>query len=162
MGLDASQFLGAPQLAAVKVNPPGLGKTVMARTMHTQVGTGLAAVAVSALADAAVQTRLQRSAQQQRDAAAESSAPSFAKIALLAVTSGEIALIQVDARTTLKLTGVVLARMPRSEVVSFELGKTKPLLAKPLTVTFRSGERWIFEVSAACKRGARSIAAVLA
>jgi hypothetical protein len=109
-----------------------------------------------------VQSKLAKSAKEEKAAAAHSTAPAFPKIAWLALTADEIALVEVDARTTLKMTGIVLARMPRSGVVSVDVKRSKPLIASPITVGFRDGQVWIFEVPTGSKRKAKSLAAQVA
>ena len=158
MKLDATQLLGAPELAGVKVNPPGLAKATMARGTALG-GGGLLATAVQSVAMTAINSKLKNAAQADRDRAVESSAPPFRKIAWLALTTTELALLEVDARVTLRLTGTVLARAPRDTVAAIELARVKPLAPAPLTVTFTDGRVWIFEIPAPVKAKAKELIA---
>jgi hypothetical protein len=160
MGLNASELLGASEVAGVKVNPRGLGKAIMSRSMVASPAGGILGAAVQAVGSAAVQEKMGKGAAKQKAEAAASTAPAFKKIAWLAATDDDIALVEVDARTTLKFTGEVLARVPRQQVTSVELGKSKPMIAAPITVTFTDGQQWIFEVPAPSKGGAKKFAAV--
>jgi hypothetical protein len=151
MALDASEKLGTPQIAGVRVNRRGFGKSIMAR------GSGGAGGVGGVLGRAMVSVWAGKKAKTEQSEAAVSSAPPFGKIAFLVLTEGELALIDTDSRTTVKLTDV-LARVNRSEVTSIEVGKAGPMLAKPITVTFVNGQIWLLEVPAPLKRGAKKLA----
>ena len=53
----------------------------------------------------------------------------------------------------------VLARNPRTDVASAELGSGK--LALPLTITFNSGETWRFDIPRAAKKTADHVVSAL-
>jgi hypothetical protein len=152
MALDASALLGSPEIAGVKVNPRGFGKALMSRTSVGGVG------AAAGISRVIVQAFTAKKAREERAEAAHSTAPTFRQLAWLALTERDLALVGMDTRTILKLTGI-LARIPREQVVSIDVGRSAPLIASPLTVTFSDGQQWIFEVPALAKRSARKLAA---
>jgi uncharacterized spore protein YtfJ len=147
VALNASDILGSAEVAGCKVNPRGSNKGTIAKV---GVGEGLGGVAAGMIAD--------KKRKAERAEAATSAAPSFTAIAWLALTANELALVDIETKGGLKLSHV-LARVPRSEVTSVELGKAAPLISKPLTVTLANGDRWIFEVPALAKGGVREIVA---
>jgi hypothetical protein len=57
----------------------------------------------------------------------------------------------------LKLTGDVVAKVPRNEVASIELGEGK--IAAPLTIAFAGGGQWDLEVARAHRRAAERVIA---
>ncbi len=129
MALDASQVLGSPQLAAVKVN-------------HRGMAVGRAAF------DAAAATM-----QDHRGSLGPDQTPTFGRLALLAVTDGELALVGLKSALTLKVDKV-LVRVARSEVKSIELGRGVPT---PLTVLFGHGGTWRLEVPPPNKKHAEEV-----
>ena len=129
MALDASQVLGSPQLAAVKVNHRGMavGRAAFdaaAAIMHEQPGS-----------------------------LGPDQTPTFGRLALLAVTDGELALVGLKSALTLKVDKV-LVRVARSEVKSIELGRGVPT---PLTVLFGHGGTWRLEVPPPNKKHAEEV-----
>jgi len=128
MALDASQVLGSPQLAAVKVN-------------HRGMAVGRAAF------DAAAATM------HHRGSLGPDQTPTFGRLALLAVTDGELALVGLKSALTLKVDKV-LVRVARSEVKSIELGRGVPTL---LTVLFGHGGTWRLEVPPPNKKHAEEV-----
>ena len=147
MALDASQLLGSPQLAGVKVSPRGLTKSTAFGSAGLGVG-GLLGAAVSATAGG-------HAGRQQAGMAAET--PKFGRVAYLAVTSEELALIKLTGAVTFKLDQVIV-RAPRSEVASAELGRS---LAPSLTITFGDGRSWQLEVARVSKKDAESVVRAL-
>jgi len=129
MALDASQVLGSPQLAAVKVN-------------HRGMAVGRAAF------DAAAAIM-----QDHRGSLGPDQTPTFGRLALLAVTDGELALVGLKLALTLKVDKV-LVRVARSEVKSIELGRGVPT---PLTVLFGHGGTWRLEVPPPNKKHAEEV-----
>jgi hypothetical protein len=132
MALDASQVLGSPQIAGVKVNPSGMAKRVgvaIAGTLPARIVHGPSGQTTS-------------------------NAPKFGRLAYLAVTADELALVKLKSGlVTLKLEEV-LARVPRSEVASAELGSG---LAPPLAITFGSGESWQLEIPPPNRKHAQAV-----
>jgi hypothetical protein len=147
MAFDASEILGSPQLAGCRVNPRGSNKAVMSKA---GMGQGLGGAVAGAVAGKKVGA--------ERAQAAESITPTFQAIAWLALTSSELALVSIDRKRGLSLDAV-LARVPRSEVKSVELGKAPPMISKPLFITFTDGNQWVLEVPSLAKGDIKEIAA---
>jgi hypothetical protein len=150
MALDASQILGSPQVAGCKVNPRGTNKATM---RQVGMGEGLGGAITSAVAGKHVGA--------ERAQAAASETPSFEVIAWLALTASELALVSINRKKGLSLDQV-LARVPRAEVSSVELGKAAPLVSKPLIITFTNGNQWIVEVPSLAKGDVKEISASFA
>jgi len=151
MAHDASEILGSAQLAGVKVNPRGFGKSAGAN--FTGMYAGLAGAVISTVAAG-------RAKKQAAEAAAASTAPKFGRLAYLAVTADELALVELKGAVGLELNQVI-ARIPRSEVASAELGGGHTLMSPPLTVTFASGDTWLLEVPRPSKKHALEVVGVL-
>jgi hypothetical protein len=134
MALDASQVLGSPQLAAVKVNHRGMA------TRNNAIGGAIAGAAAAIMQD-------------HPGSSGPDQTPRFGRLALLAVTDGEFALVGLKSTLTLKVDKV-LVRVPRSEVKSIELGRGVPT---PLTVLFGHGGTWRLEVPPPNKKHAEEV-----
>jgi len=153
MAHDASEVLGSTQLAGVKVNPRGFGKSPGANF------SGMYAGAVGAVISA---TAAGRAKKQEAEAAAVSKAPDFGRLAYLAVTADELALVELKLKGQVGLElKQVIARIPRSELASAELGGGQTIFSPPLTITFKSGDKWLLEVPRPSKKQARQVVAVL-
>ena len=153
MAHDASEILGSAQLAGVKVNPRGFGKSTGAN--FTGMYAGLVGAAVSTVAAG-------RAKKQQAEAAALSTAPRFGRLAYLAVTADELALVELKQKGAVRLElNQVIARIPRSEVATAELGGGHTLMSPPLTVTFASGDTWLLEVPRPSKKQALEVVGIL-
>ena len=138
MAFDASELLGEPQVVGTTVNPRGFGK----RKGLQQVGlVGEAMLAAS-----------------RKSPTAET--PAFGRIAYLAVTERDVALIKIELGAVKGKLAEVLARVPRSEIASADVGGG--MLNPPVTIAFRDGGSWQFEVSRLVKKGAQSVVNVLA
>jgi hypothetical protein len=151
MAIDASALLGSPQLAGVKVNPRGLGKAVGAQASGASVGGALGA-AVSA-------ARGQRAEKERAQYASASRTPEFGRLAYLAVTDSEVALITLKSGLVTVKLDEVIARRPRGDLVSAVLGKG--VSTAPLTITLADGETWELEVPGPSKKHARGVVEVL-
>jgi hypothetical protein len=150
MAHDASQILGSPQLAGVKVNPRGYGKRQGANFSGMYVG-GVLGAAISA-------TAAGRANKKKAQADAASSAPKFGRLAYLAATAEELALIELKTKGAVHLElGETIARVPRTEVASAELGGGHTLFSPPLTVTFTNGEAWLLEVPRPSRKQAQAV-----
>jgi hypothetical protein len=79
-----------------------------------------------------------------------SATPEFPRIAFLAVTDREVALIKIGSGGLNGKLEEVLARVPRSEVASAEV--SRGALRTNLTIGFTDGGRWEFEVSPLIRR----------
>jgi hypothetical protein len=123
MAHDASQLLGAQQLAGTTVNPRGYG---------WKEGAGVAGVAIGHAAA-------------KRASENDSTTPEFPRIAFLAVTDQEIALIKIGSGGMNGKLDEVLARIPRDEIASAKV--SRGVLRTNLTISFTGGGDWEFEVS---------------
>jgi hypothetical protein len=145
MALDASQLLGSPQLAGVKVSPKGYTMRVASRNAGVGVGGALGA-AISATASTVSDDR-----QIKRKEGAD--APDFGRAAYLAVTDTEVAVIKLKGFATFKLDEVI-ERVPRSDVASAEIREG---IAPSLTIMFGNGQSWQFEFGRVSKKDARAV-----
>jgi hypothetical protein len=128
---DASSALGAPEVAGAWVNPTG-----KARRTVDAVGFG------------------------QYGASGERSAetPTFGGFGYLALSATELVLVKgKQGLVGLKLTDDVVAKVPRNEVTSIQLGEGK--ISAPLTIAFGSGRQWDLEVARAHRRAAERVVA---
>ena len=149
MALDASHVLGAQQLAGVRVNPKGFLKR------RAAAGAGMyAGGAVGAVVGAAAGARAGR---QEQELASVSETPSF-RLAYLAVTADELALIRLKTGLVGVKLAEVIERVSRSEVASGELGGG---VSPALTVGFRDGGEWLLEVPRPFKRDAEEVVRML-
>ena len=92
--------------------------------------------------------------------ASESETPKFGRLAYLAVTADELALIEVKSKVVGTYLDEVIVRVPRSELASVELDGGG-LYALPLTVTFSGGDRWELEVPKPSKKHAKEVVQTL-
>jgi hypothetical protein len=154
MAHDASEILGTAQLAGVMVSPLGAGLQTGAK--FGGAGGGLA----GAVAIAAVKRKANKETAQ---AAAGSTAPEFGRWAFLAVTDDELALIDLASKRSGRLVlGDVIARIPRAEVASGEVGSARTAFPLPLTVAFSGGDAWLLEVPRWAKKQAGKVVGLLA
>jgi hypothetical protein len=159
--LNASDLLGAPQIAGVAVNPIGWQRRAMAHTAYN--GNRLSPWIGDKLAG-------ERGAQQRRrDAAASDSTPKCGDSGYLAVTDTELALTTTEAakRGAGRQLGQLVTRVPRSTLahVEFAGGWLHPTLyvlsAAPLRITFTDGTAWAFEVNRFSRRRAKHLVRTL-
>jgi len=141
MGIDASQLLGAPQLAGVKVNPKGAARK--------QVATA----GIGGLVGAAFGMRAAK-----RQKALGTETPDFGRLGYVAVTSNEIALVKLKSGMLRVKLHEVIARVPRSEVLSAEIGRG---IAPGLTIALASGGHWRLEFPRASAKSAREVVHLL-
>ena len=133
MAIDASAVLGSPQLAGVKVNPRGYAW----RTARYQAGVLPAGIVLGG---------------QPHPGRAET--PKFGRLAYLAVTDQELALVTLRARKVMFLQArEVVERVPRSDLRTVERGRG---YVAPLTISF-SGGTWRMEIPPPSKRYARAV-----
>ena len=153
MAHDASGVLGAQQLAGVKVNPRGFGKSTARKFGGAGAGGG-AVGAVSTTITQAIATNGEKAAKQ---SVAQAVTPQFGVIAWLAVTESELALVELKRERSVGLqVHAAIARLPRSEVASTHLGRGI-LMAPPLTISFTDGTTWELEVPITQKRHAKNL-----
>jgi hypothetical protein len=148
MGLDASGVLGSQQIAGARVNPKGFAKKTI--TASGAKHAGLVGAAVTARAGYKAQ-------QEQAAAAAESETPKF-KLAYLALTADELALVRLKAGMVGTKLGEVLLRVPRADVASVEMGGG---FSSELTVTLSDGGSWLLEVPRVSKKDAEKLVSEL-
>lgn len=102
-----------------------------------------------------------RAEKKQAQMAAESVTPKFGRLAYLAVTAQEVALVEMKLKGMVGLElHDVIVRVPRSEVASAELGGGG-LFSPPLTITFTNGSTWQLEVPRPNKKQAKEVVATL-
>jgi len=157
MAIDATAILGAPQLAGVKVNPLGFGKRTAGKFGAAGAGGGVAG-AISAGVTNAIGMKAEKRA---KLAAAESRTPQFGRLAYLAVTDGELALVELvqDGMVGLRLQEVI-ERVPRSDVASAQLSRAG-IYSPPLTLGFTDGNTWRLEVPLPSRKQAKEVVRAL-
>ena len=153
MAHDASAILGSPQLAGVKVNPRGMAKKQSAPFVGMYAGVVGAVISASAGGKANKQAAKYE---------AESEAPRFGRLAWLAVTDEELALVELKLKgqVGLELKDVIV-RVARGEFASAELGGAANIFSPPLTINFKGGERWELEVPRPARKQAQRVVDVL-
>src|SRR3954451_17458665 len=130
---DASSLLGSPEIAGAWVNPSGMGKRTMNAVAYGQFGSG--------------------------SAQATSETPNFGGFGYLGVSATELLIVKGrKGLIGLKMTDDVVAKVPRGDVVSVELGEGK--ITAPLTIVF-SGGQWNLEVARAHRGAAQRVVAEL-
>jgi hypothetical protein len=157
MAIDASEVLGAPQLAGVKVNPLGFGKRTAGKFGGAGAGGGIGG-AISAGLTNAMAMRSEKKAMAPR---AQSRTPDFGRLAWLAITERDVALIELkqDGLVGLRL-GNVIERVARSDVASAELGRAG-ICSPPFTLGFTDGNRWRLEVPLPSKKHPKQVVRAL-
>jgi hypothetical protein len=147
VSFDASELLGAQQIAGTKVMSKGSSLKAGARSAGLGVGGALGGV-ISATASGVANKR-------QGDQAATPGGPPLTGNALLAVTDQEVALVKINFGGFNGKLGDVLTRMPRSQVaaVRFHGG-----YISKLDVELADGSTWNFEVPKGSGKGAKAIA----
>jgi hypothetical protein len=131
MATDASAVLAAPQVAGTFVNPKGFARQVTATVAGGVVGSTVAAATAPKQGDV----------------------PSFGRVAFVAATSGEVAIIKTKSgMLKMKLTEEVLSRRSRMEIRSVEL--KRGALLSGLMIQFHDGSAWMFDVPKANQKSA--------
>lgn len=140
---DASTALGAPEIAGAWVNRRGMAKRGMSTVAGADIGGVVGSVVASGL-----------SAKGSPQPTAET--PNFGGFGYLGVSATELVLVKGKRGLVgLKMTKDVVARVPRSDVVSIDLGEGK--IASPLTIIFGDGGHWELEVARASRRAAERV-----
>jgi hypothetical protein len=153
MAHDASEILGSPQQAGVKVNPRGMAKKGAAPFVGMYAGVVGAAISATAVGRA----NKQRASFEQ-----ESETPRFGRLAYLAVTKDEIALVELKLKGQVGLElKDVIARVSRSEFKSAEVGGAVNIFSPPLTINFKGGDSWQLEVPRPSRKQAQAVVDVL-
>jgi len=91
---------------------------------------------------------------ERRQAEIASETPKFGRVGYLAVTAHELALIKLKSSLVTFELDEVIARVPRSDVASAELGRG---LAPSLTITFGNRDSWQLEVPRPQKKQAQAV-----
>jgi len=144
MAADASQALGAPQVAGTFVSPKGLTRRMTGVAAGGVVGGVIGGMAASAASAGK----------------GYEGAPEFGTIGYVAVTADEIAIVK--GKTGLfkpKVGSDVIARSPRSDIASVELDPGA--LKAALKVQFADGGWWEFEVPKIHRKTAQQVVAAL-
>jgi hypothetical protein len=129
---DASNALGSPEVAGAWVNPSGMGKRTINAVAFGQYGTG--------------------------GSTPTAETPNFGGFGYLALSSTELAIVKGKRGLVgLKMTDDVVAKVPRTQVASVELGEGK--IVAPLTITFGDGGQWNLEVARAHRGAAQRVVA---
>ena len=144
MAHDASQLLGARQIAGAVVNRRG--NAWQHGVHHHGLVGAVAGVAMGYAAD----RHFSRYTTQ---------TPEFSRTAFLAVTDWEIALIKYGPGSRYGQPADVLARVPRFEVASATV--SPGLLRTNLTISFIDGGSWAFDVSPLIRRTVVRVAGAL-
>jgi hypothetical protein len=146
MAGQASNALGAPEIAGTLVNPKGMAKKMTAST------AGMVA------AGAAGSFAAKRLTGLPYDGAPD--VPYFGRVGYVAVTVDEVALVKTKTGLMkMKVSDEVLARAPRAEVTSAELDKGR--LLSHLKIVFANGVNWEFDVPTKEKRSAERVVEAL-
>ena len=146
MAADASQALGAPEIAGTFVNPKGMAKKMTASAAGQVVGGAAGSLAAKLTTGTAYE--------------GVHDVPSFGRVGYIAVTEGEIALVKTKTGLIkMKISDEVLARAPRTEVASAELDKG--VMLSHLKIAFTNGVAWEFDVPKQSKKTAQEVVQAL-
>ena len=146
MANDASQALGAPEVAGTLVSPRGLTKKMSMGTAGAQVGGLVGSLAASALTS--------------KTSKATPDMPSFGRSGYLAASETELILTKTTQLGWKPHTkGDALVRVSRGDVQSVDLEKGKVL--SQLKLTFADGNVWQFEIPRANRKGAEEFTTAL-
>jgi hypothetical protein len=139
MANDASQALGAPEVAGTLVSPRGLTKKMSIGTAGAQVGGLVGSLAASAMTS--------------RHSKATPEMPSFGRSGYLAASERELILTKTSQLGWMpRPKGDALVRVSRDDLQSVELDRGKVL--SRLKLTFTDGPVWEFEIPRATRKGA--------
>jgi hypothetical protein len=139
MGIDASELLGAQQIAGVKVMPRG---ATMARAMNQG---GLSVGGVIGAAGGALASGKAANA----GAATRAETPDFKGQALLALTDSDVALVKLKQGALSVKATEVIARAPREQVTGANLAGG---LVPKLSINFADGSAWSMDVPRVVKK----------
>jgi hypothetical protein len=139
MAIDASELLGARQVAGVRVMARG---ATMGRALNqggVAVG-GLIGAAGGALASGKAA---------KAGAAGRAETPDFKGAALLALTDDEVALVKLKQGAVSAKPSEVIARAPREQVTDATLANG---LVPKLSISFADGSTWSMDVPRVVKK----------
>ena len=144
---DAADVLGAPEVAGAWVNRRGKAKRTMSTVAGAEIGGAVGSVVGAGISQGSPRPTAET--------------PDFGGFAYLALSADELVLVKgKQGLVKLKMTDEVVAKVPRSDVVSIEAGEGK--IAAPLTITFSDGGQWDLEVARAHRSAAEQVVAELA
>lgn len=145
--VDASDVLGSQQVAGLWIQPRNSAKQMVGRVAGSVVGGMAGSVAGSAATG--------------EFKGAPEGTPNFGKVAFLALSGDELALIGVQKGIHLrpKLADDAVARVSKTAVAGAELGDGK--LASPLTISFTNGVTWDFEIPRARRAAGETFVAAI-
>ena len=143
MAADASNALGAPEIAGTLVNPKGLMKKSVARVAGREVAGLVGSVAAGLAA---------------RDAGVPD-VPDFGRVGYVAVSETDVAVVKTKYGWKMRPGEEVLARASRSELASAELDEGK--MVSHLRLHFINGKLWEFDIPRTDKKTARAVVAAL-
>jgi hypothetical protein len=150
--INASDLLGAPQIAGVEVSPVGYFRASEAKAAHATTGGFVPGTIRPTISE---RLGSERAAEKRRqDAAASKSTPNYGNWGYLAVTDTELALTTTEPGKggVGRRLGQLVTRVPRGTVAHVELAgdwrhPTLYILSSaPLRLTFTDGTPWAFEV----------------
>ena len=146
MASDATEALGARQVAGTFVNPRGMAKRMTASVAGQVMGGAAGAVAAAMAGDHPYD--------------GTPAVPNFGRVGFVAASEDEIALVRTKSGLLrMKITSEVLARAPRSNVTSVELDQG--LLLSKLKLVFNDGVTWEFDVPKANRKAAQELVRAL-
>jgi hypothetical protein len=164
--IDASDLLGAPQLAGVVVSPVGLFRKIESNLTVMSGGVVVPGSAGPAISDKLGGERAVE--QREADAGASAQTPDCGKWGFLSVTESELALTTTQPPKMVgRQLGELVERVPRSTIAAAELegGWGHPALymfsSAPFRVIFADGRTWVFEVSRVYRRHAKRVVSTL-
>jgi len=139
MAIDASELLGAPQIAGVKVMARG---AMMGRAMNQG---GLAAGGLIGAAGGALASGKAMKA----GIADREQTPELKGQALLALTDSEVVLVKLKQGAISAKPSEILARAPRAQVTGATLASG---LVPKLSISFSDGSAWSLDVPRVVKK----------
>jgi len=143
---DAADVLGAPEVAGAWVNRRGKAKRTMSTVAGAEIGGAVGSVVGAGISQGSPRPTAET--------------PDFGGFAYLALSADELVLVKgKQGLMKLKMTDEVVAKVPRSDVVSIEAGEGK--IAAPLTIMFSDGGQWDLEVARAHRSAAEQVVAEL-
>ena len=136
---DGSAALGAPEVAGMMVNPKGMAKKMTASVAGGVVGGAVGSLAANLKTGGAY--------------AGAPDVPSFGRVGYLTASADDIALVKTKSGAMkMKITDEVLARVPRTEIVSMELDKG--MLLSHLKIVFANDVIWELDIPKVGKKDA--------
>ena len=144
MAKDASQALGAPEVAGTLVNSKGAVKKL----------------AAFGIVGSAVIDKMRKDSVPQDGGDGARELPRFGRVGYVAVSEKDLALVKTKSGLLkMNVSDEVLARVPRTEIASAELD-TGVLLSR-LKIAFTNGVSWEFDVPKQAQKKAKTVVQAL-